>query len=333
MESVARVIDLNVARNIEITENKHEHLETKLDRFVTNIVSEEEYNEGNHFADSLESIDDINNMILALSKRDYSSMVLFIVGINTGYRPVDLLAWRWKHIVENGKFLRTFAMPEHKTGKTALVNLNETTIKILTWFMEYKMCNEIDFSMENFVFSSMKNKGQKTFLYLEKETNKMWHTNKANAEKGLMYSFENRKKIFREESTIVNDTEHYIKLRKPIDTDTISKHLIKCAETVGISGHFTSYTTRHTHSYWFATVAMDDPKFADIAKREMVTRLLSTHFNHSSTKITTDYYMRFESKAISGIVFELNLGKEAVDMIVNNYNEVKNDCGEQVCWL
>ena len=181
MESVARVIDLNVARNIEITENKHEHLETKLDRFVTNIVSEEEYNEGNHFADSLESIDDINNMILALSKRDYSSMVLFIVGINTGYRPVDLLAWRWKHIVENGKFLRTFAMPEHKTGKTALVNLNETTIKILTWFMEYKMCNEIDFSMENFVFSSMKNKGQKTFLYLEKETNKMWHTNKASA--------------------------------------------------------------------------------------------------------------------------------------------------------
>ena len=100
-----------------------------------------------------------------------------------------------------------------------------------------------------------------------------------------------------------------------------------------VKGHYSSYVVRHTFCFHFVGVAMDDSKFNEISRRERATMLLSKYLNHSSTKITIDYYMRFENKAISGIVFELNLGKEAVDMIVDKYNKVKKDCGEQMCLL
>lgn len=331
MESTARNIEIGSI--IEIQKGKKEKSDKKrLDRYATEIISEEEYNKDFHHADALTEIEDINKMILGLyNKKNISSMILFVVGINTGYRPVDLLSWRWCQIVdENGNFLKLFAMPEHKTGKTALVNLNPTAIKALEWFREYKKENEQDFSENNYVFSNMETRGNKSYVWIEKENERVWNTDKKHKTKGLMYACSDGEKVVCDENIILGDNEKFIKLRTPINTDSVSRHFIDCAKKSEIHGHFSSYTIRQTFSYWFRKTLASDDTLKNVADYYFSTRLLSSYFQHSNTKITERHYMRDHQRVFNKVIRKMNLGENALDLIIKHEYEKNNGYGEQI---
>lgn len=323
MENVAREIQMN-GNNIDISATVKGNSKPKKDRINSQILSEEEYFSEVHSADAITSQNDIDDLIIGLAEKgDYTTMAFLIVGFNIGYRPVDILAWRWNQIIdENGKLMKTFAIPEHKTGKTAVVNLNDTAYRVLEWYHVYKQKNEKLFSEENFVFTSCQTRCKKTYVYYEKAMDRFWHTDNKHRKKGLMYSYSDGEIIVCDEKTITEDTENtYIKLRKPVDTDTVSKNTIKIADDLGLELHLSSYTIRQTFSYWFRKVLKEDDSLANIADEYFATYLLSSYFNHSSMKITQKHYMRDQQKIFAQVIQKMNVGNDGFDYVLEALTE------------
>ena len=322
MENVAREIQI-VGNNIDISATVKGNSKPKKDRINSQILSEEEYFSEVHSADAITSQNDIDDLIIGLAEKgDYTTMAFLIVGFNIGYRPVDILAWRWNQIIDQtGKLMKTFAIPEHKTGKTAVVNLNDTAYRVLEWYHEYKRRNEKLFSEENFIFTTCQTKGQKSYVWYEKSMNRFWHTDKKHKEKGLMYSYADGETIVCDEEEILNDTERYIKLRKPIDTDSISKNTLAMAKKLGIKLHLSSYTCRQTFSYWFRKTLTEDSTLASVSDMYFSTYLLSGYFNHSNMKITENHYMRDMSKIFAEVVSKMSIGKDGFDCVTMSLTE------------
>lgn len=293
----------------------------KSDRLATKIVSGEDFERDRHFADALTDEGDINKIITCLYEDNkIASMVFFVVGINIGYRPVDILAWRWTDITdENGTVIRKFAMPEHKTGKTAIVNLNDTVVELLSWLLDYKIVNNPMFTYNEFVFSSYAKKGTKTYTYYDTEENVFWHSDKEHKEKGLLFKYSGKGTITCNEESVVSNESRYVKLLCPQDTDTLSKHFKKAAKTSEIHGHFSSYTIRQTFSYWFRYNLRNNESLSNVADEYFSTMLLSNYFQHSSLKVTQKHYMRDQEKLFAKVIENLNLGQEAVEIIVNEH--------------
>lgn len=308
-----KIIDISAA----VTRNK------KKDRINSRIVSEEDYFSEIHSADAITSEFELNELILALyNQHDYDTMIFLVVGVNIGYRPVDILAWRWSQITENGKVLKTFVMPEHKTGKTAIVHLNKAAIAALEWYYEYKKANEPLFSEENFVFTIIGKQGRKSYVYYEKERDMFWHSDQKYKSKGLMYSYSDGEIVVCDERVILDDTSgRFIKLQKPVDTDSISRHYLKVAKKVGIKLHLSSYTIRQTFSYWFRHTLKTDDTLEDVADNYFSTVLLSNYFNHSSMKITQKHYMRDQQKLFTEVVNKMNIGLDPLNCVIAWYNE------------
>ena len=305
MENVAREIQI-VGNNIDISSVK---AKPKKDRINSQILSEEEYFSECHSADAITSQNDIDDLIIGLAEKgDYTTMAFLIVGFNIGYRPVDILAWRWNQIID-------------QTGKTAVVNLNDTAYRVLEWYHEYKRRNEKLFSEENFIFTTCQAKGKKSYVWYEKSMNRFWHTDKKHKEKGLMYSYADGETIVCNEEEILNDTERYIKLRKPIDTDSISKNTLAMAKKLGINLHLSSYTCRQTFSYWFRKTLTEDSTLASVSDMYFSTYLLSGYFNHSNMKITENHYMRDMSKIFAEVVSKMSIGKDGFDCVTMSLME------------
>ena len=308
---------MNTAKEFEVIGNNIDISKSvqvrKKDRLATNIVSDDEFIY--HSADALTSPEDINKVIYHLyGKGQLASLVFFVVGINTGYRPVDILAWRWIDIIDSdGNITHKFVMPEHKTGKTATVNLNDSVIKLLAWYLEHKMLNDPTFTYDSFVFST---KGRASYVYYDKANNQFWHTDKKHRAKGLMFAYTDKGIIVCDENEVVNNPE-FVRLRKPIDTDTLSKHFTAAANETVIDGHYSSYTIRQTFSYWFRQMLRTDETLCNIADEFFSTMLLSNYFQHSSLKITQAHYMRDQQKMFAQVIGKMNLGNEAIEEIVN----------------
>ena len=306
-----------------ITSESNKKKDKKKDRINSKIVSEEDYFSEIHSADAITDESDLNMLILTLyEQRDYDTMIFFVVGINIGYRPVDILAWRWSQIINNGKVLRSFVMPEHKTGKMAVVHLNEAAITALEWYYNYKKSNEPLFSEENFVFTVIKKQGRKSYVFYEKERGIFWHTDQKHKNRGLMYSYSDGEVIVCDAQTVLNDTSgRFIKLQKPVDTDSISRHYLKVAKKLGIKLHLSSYTIRQTFSYWFRYTLKTDNTLGDVADNYFSTVLLSNYFNHSSMKITQKHYMRDQQKLFTEVVNKMNIGLDILTGVIIQYNE------------
>lgn len=322
MENVAREIQMN-GNNIDISATVKGNSKPKKDRINSQILSEEEYFSEVHSADAITSQNDIDDLIIGLAEKgNYTTMAFLIVGFNIGYRPVDILAWRWNQIIdENGKLMKTFAIPEHKTGKTAVVNLNDTAYRVLEWYHVYKQKNEKLFSEENFIFTTCEAKGHKSYVWYEKSMNRFWHTDKKYKEKGLMYSYADGETIVSNEDNIIGDTEKYIKLQKPVDTDTISRRTLAMAKKLGINLHLSSYTCRQTFSYWFRKTLKEDSELINIADEYFSTYLLSAYFNHSSMKITQKHYMRDQQKIFAKVISKMNVGENGFDFVLEALTE------------
>ena len=318
MDNTARKLTIS-GNNIDISVIKSQ----KKDRIQSKIVTEDEFSEIYHSADAITSAKDIENMCLTLYESgNIDSLVLFVVGINIGYRPIDLLSWRWEQITDdNGNIIRRFAMPEHKTSKTAIVNLNDTVVKLLTWYKEYKMSQE-NFIPESFVFTISGKGKKKSYVWYDKELDLFYHQDRKHKAQGLMFCYQDKETITVSENTIIGNPR-YIKLAKPIVTESVSAHFIEAAEKCGIEGHFSSYATRQTFSFWFRKTLKEDETLANVADEYFSTMLLSGYFQHSSLKITQKHYMKDQAVLFRQIVNKMNLAKDFVDCLAEKENTVQ----------
>lgn len=318
MENTARKLTIS-GNNIDISVVKSK----KKDRIKSKIVAEDEFSEIYHSADAITSAEDIENMCLTLYESgNIDSLVLFMVGINIGYRPIDLLSWRWEQITDdNGNIIKRFAMPEHKTSKTAIVNLNDTVIKLLTWYKEYKMSQE-NFVPESFVFTVSGKGKKKSYVWYDKELDLFYHQDRKHKAQGSMFCYQDKETITVSEDTIIGNPR-YIKLAKPIVTESVSAHFIEAAKKCGIEGHFSSYTIRQTFSFWFRRTLKEDETLANVADEYFSTMLLSGYFQHSSLKITQKHYMRDQAILFRQIVNKMNLAKDFVDCLVGEHNTIQ----------
>lgn len=318
MDNTARKLTIS-GNNIDISVVKAK----KKDRIKSKIVAEDEFSEIYHSADAITSKEDIENMCFTLYESgNIDSLVLFVVGINIGYRPIDLLSWRWEQITDdNGNIIRRFTMPEHKTSKTAIVNLNDTVVKLLTWYKEYKMSQE-NFVPESFVFTVSGKGKKKSYVWYDKELDLFYHQDRKHKAQGLMFCYQDKETITVFEDTIIGNPR-YIKLAKPIVTESVSAHFIEAAKKCGIEGHFSSYATRQTFSFWFRKTLKEDETLANVADEYFSTMLLSGYFQHSSLKITQKHYMRDQAVLFRQIVNKMNLAKDFVDCLVEKENAVQ----------
>ena len=318
MDNTARKLTIS-GNNIDISVVKSQ----KKDRIQSKIVTEDEFSEIYHSADAITSKEDIENMCLTLYENgNIDSLVLFVVGINIGYRPIDLQAWRWEQITdENGNILRRFAMNEHKTSKMTVVNFNETVVKLLTWYRDYKM-SQPKFMWENYVFSVSIKNAARSYVWYDKENDIIYHQDRKHKQLGLVYYHEGKNIITCPACEVIGN-EKYLKLQKPITTETASNNFIEAAKKCGIEGHFSSYTTRQTFSFWFRKTLKEDETLANVADEYFSTMLLSGYFQHSSLKITQKHYMKDQAVLFRQIVNKMNLAKDFVDCLVEKENAVQ----------
>lgn len=318
MDNTVRKLTIS-GNNIDISVVKSK----KKDRIKSKIVTEDEFSEIYHSADAITLAEDIENMCLTLYENgNIDSLVLFVVGINIGYRPIDLLSWRWEQIIDdNGNIIRRFAMPEHKTSKTAIVNLNDTVIKLLTWYKEYKMSQE-NFVPESFVFTVSGKGKKKSYVWYDKELDLFYHQDRKHKAQGLMFCYQDEETISVSENIIIGNPR-YIRLAKPIVTESVSAHFIEAAEKCGIEGHYSSYTMRQSFSFWFRKTLKEDKTLADVADEYFANMLLSSYFQHSSLKITQKHYMRDLQKVFAQVINKMNLANDFVDCLVEKENTVQ----------
>lgn len=274
-DNLARVIDLE--NFISISQGKTPT--PKADKSIKVLVDEETL--ASHSADPIENEKDINDMIRYLYLNgNYASMCLFILGINTGYRPVDLVNIRKCDVISpDGKLKDKIGFVEVKTGKVAVMFLNRVVKAMFLWLFSQKKIGYYDY-----VFVSEGNR--KGYLYFNEKENKM----------------------------LSHPSENSIKIAKPIHHNTVSAHFIKAADELGITGHFSSYCMRQTFSYHFRKSASKIDGNSQMGLQQVT--LLSHYFNHSSLNVTQQHYVR-EKKAMQEIVLNMNLGEEALIEIVN----------------
>lgn len=91
-----------------------------------------------HAADAIKSESDINTVVnYLLGAKRWRDLLLFVMGINFGFRCGDLLSLRIGDVVDaSGKIVRTFKIKEEKTGKIRPAAMNPAVVNALMLFLE-----------------------------------------------------------------------------------------------------------------------------------------------------------------------------------------------------
>lgn len=91
-----------------------------------------------HAADAIKSESDINTVVnYLLGAKRWRDLLLFVMGINFGFRCGDLLSLRIGDVVDaSGKIVRSFKIKEEKTGKIRPAAMNPAVVNALMLFLE-----------------------------------------------------------------------------------------------------------------------------------------------------------------------------------------------------
>lgn len=91
-----------------------------------------------HAADAIKSESDINTVVnYLLNAKRWRDLLLFVMGINFGFRCGDLLSLRIGDVVDaSGKIVRSFKIKEEKTGKIRPAAMNPAVVNALMLFLE-----------------------------------------------------------------------------------------------------------------------------------------------------------------------------------------------------
>lgn len=232
-----------------------------------------------HSADPFMNVEDINRIVeLALKRKAYGKVALFVFGINTGYRCGDALSFRVRDFYDKcGNFAEVFYVSEDKTGKVRPVYINKAVKTAIELAIREKHLAE-----ENYVFRT---DGNKRSYLLEF---------KYNSEGGI----EDAVTTF--EKYDVNGNEREV---APFTLSNITKWLKSISKELGIYGHYSSHAMRKTFAEHICR-NFEDNRNALAA---------SVALAHSSLKTTMEYYMSVDPNRLREKWLELNLGLEALD--------------------
>lgn len=234
----------------------------------------------NHSADPFMNVEDINRIVeLALKRKAYGKVALFVFGINTGYRCGDALAFRVCDFYDkHGNFADVFYISEDKTGKVRPVYINKAVKTAVELAIREKNLSE-----ENYVFRT---DGNKRSYLLEFKYNSEGDVEDA------VTTFEKY------------DENGKAREIAPFTISNIVKWLKGISKELEIYGHYSSHAMRKTFVEHISRNFEDNRNF--LAGSAAVA--------HSSLKTTMEYYASIDPNRLREKWLDLNLGLEALQV-------------------
>lgn len=231
-----------------------------------------------HVADAFETREDINKFIEhMISKKSWSMAALFIVGINTGFRCGDMLAFKVSDFDLINK-PESVNIIEQKTGKVRVVYLNEAVYKAVEMLINKKNLNSDDY-----LFTSETNRKSYFVDYIRNDDGEIIDIITTNDKYD---SCGNERKI------------------APLTVDSVSRAYKRHTKNAGISGHYSSHCARKTFSFFISNHEYKNTRNVTAA---------SMALNHSSEAITETYYTKgVDAKELKEVWMNLNLGIECL---------------------
>lgn len=230
---------------------------------------------------SEEHIDAIINKMMTSSNK-YGTFgyraVLFIFGINTGFRCGDILTLRVRDVVdEDRNIIDGFVLTEQKTGKNRTVYFNEAVKTALAWHIE-----NWNLTMDSYLFECRNSKADylDEFLY-----DKNGNITGMSLTKEKYYTIGDKK---------------YQRLPAPVQRRTASDWIKNTAEELGIPGHFSSHCMRKTFAHFIGVDWTDEYNSLAVQKA----------LGHSFAETTTQFYLTVDEAALKERWLNLNLGLE-----------------------
>lgn len=247
-------------------------------RKTTKVAAVGEYVQ--YKADGFRNIEDINKIVAGfMEEGNVHKAVLFIFGINTGFRCGDILTLRVKDVTDvNGEILPGIYLFEQKTGKGREVIFNEAVRTALRYHID-----RWELKPDSFIWESRTNRA----LYLD----------------GFLYDAEGNVKGMQ----LVSQKYQYIGDQKiarqaaPTERRTASDWIKKQAVKQKIEGHFSSHCMRKTFAHFVGIDWSDEYNSLAVQKA----------LGHSSVDITTTHYLTVDDSVLKERWRGLNLGLEA----------------------
>lgn len=248
-----------------------------------------------HKADAFTDEKDINKIVrYLLDKGDYHKAVMFVVGINTGYRAGDLISLKVSDVVDgNGEIVEYLLISETKTGKTRKVYFNEAIRTALRFLIDKK-----NLKPTNFLFTGDGNR--KAYF------------------KGFEYD-DNGEVI-----NVVTVGEKFDENGKereaaPMLVSSIGRWLVRLSKDLGIEGHFSSHAMRKTFTNFISLESGNKLPRHNV----LMAQAALAHF---SLDTTMDFYMSEDPRELRKKWLSLNLGLSALQDFMNDNKTEQKYC-------
>nr|DAT91147.1 MAG TPA: site specific tyrosine recombinase [Caudoviricetes sp.] len=235
----------------------------------------------NHSADAFMCENDINAVIRQCFKeRAYHKMVMFIFGINTGYRCGDILSFKVKDVTdENGNILDVKYISEQKTGKARPVYFNRAVKTALKYLIDRK-----ELTSKNYLFRGDGNRRAYFDKFIYDECGEITDV------------------ITTGERYDENGNEREI---TPMTVSSVSRWLKTITQKLNIVGHYSSHAMRKTFCEFISRNWNDN--------RNVMVACVAVA--HADVDTTMNHYMTVNPLKLRQKWLDLNLGLEEFEKL------------------
>lgn len=230
----------------------------------------------NHSADAFMSESDINAVIRQCFKDDaIHKVVMFIFGINTGYRCGDILSFKVKDVTdENGNILDVKYIAEQKTGKARPVYFNKAVKTTLRFLIDLE-----SLKAEDYLFRGDGNRKSYFSEFIYDECGEIVDIKTI----GEKYDENGKERVL-----------------APMTVSSVGRWLKTTSQKLGIMGHYSSHAMRKTFCEFISRNWNDN-------RNVMVA---CTAVAHADVDTTMNHYMTVNPQKLRQKWLELNLGLE-----------------------
>ena len=262
-------------------------------------------------ASAFRSKEMINDFVLdLLTSGQIYKATIFIFNCNTGFRNGDNQSFTVADLTKpDGTIKDYITLGEDKTDKFRTVWINDTAKKMLAYTIAKK-----GLKPNNYIF---RNDGNRTayigyFIYIDQY---MYDDNGNKIGCTTTYDKYDENGYMRDVYDVVMikdirnkyNPDGTTKEVAPMLTGSVARWLKTICNQIGIEGKYSSHSFRQTYAY-FLSQGWTDNRYAQAACAD---------FGHSSLPITLAHYMGIDPEELKKHQLDLNLGKEAVDLFIN----------------
>ncbi len=286
-------------------------------------------------ANSFRSVKEVNLMLTDfLACGEWRDALLFVTGLNTKFRAVDLSLLKWKNILNDNLTVKeTWWFREQKTGKDTRITSNEAFTRMVYLYMEKA---GVPKELNAYIFMPRGNR--KSYFHDEKDRCDRYADAKAEIakrilayrERGISVTFEDYSRqqihvVFSDSSTLDwpydRQKKLWIRERRHSDIpvglspESICEIIQKKAKKLGLYDTEGRRISAHTMRKTFATAikgllaGRSIPKslYDNTVPMDIVAKMM----NHSSVT-TTDHYIE-DDLLVERLYLFVNLGLEAIE--------------------